>query len=103
MGTATYPADAHEGRHFQEHRAHVAIPCRPQQIELADAGYDVAEHYQSIRSRGGIPIIAYNPRREDRSPEALLARGYDTHGTPYAPCGRLCRSNGYDSQSDSRQ
>ena len=32
-----------------------------------------------------------------------MARGYDTHGTPYAPCGRLCRSNGYDYRSDSRQ
>ena len=51
----------------------------------------------------GFLIIAYNPRHEDLSPEALLARGYDTHGTPYAPCGRLCRSNGYDYQSDSRQ
>ena len=27
----------------------------------------------------------------------------DAHGTPYAPGGRLCRSNGYDYQSDSRQ
>jgi hypothetical protein len=32
-----------------------------------------------------------------------MARGYDTHGTPSAPCGRRCRSNGYDDQSDSRQ
>jgi hypothetical protein len=30
-----------------------------------------------IRDRGGIPIIAYHPRREDLSPEALLARGYE--------------------------
>ena len=81
----------------------VALPFRPQQVELGDAGYDAIENYQGIRSRGGIPIIAYNPRHEDLSPEALLARGYDTHGTPYAPCGRLCRSNGYDYQSDSRQ
>ncbi len=103
VGTSTYPANATEGRHFLEHRANIAIPCRPQQVELADAGYDMVENYQGIRSRGGIPIIAYNPRREDLSPEALMARGYDTNGTPYAPCGRLCRSNGYDYQSDSRQ
>jgi len=32
-----------------------------------------------------------------------VARGYDTNGTPSAPCGRLCRSHGYDDQSDSRQ
>jgi len=103
VGTSTYPANVYEGSHFQAHRAKVAIPFRDQQVELTDAGYDVVENYQSIRGRGGIPIIAYNPRREDLSPEALLARGYDTTGTPYAPCGRLCRSNGYDYQSDSRQ
>ena len=103
VGNSTYPANVHEGSHFQEHRAKVAIPFLAQQVELADAGYDMVENYQGIRGRGGIPIIAYNPRREDLSPEALLARGYDTNGTPYAPCGRLCRSNGYDYQSDSRQ
>lgn len=103
VGTSTYPANAAEGRHFLEHRAKVAIPFRPQQIELADAGYDAVENYHGIRGRGGVPIIAYNPRREALSPEALLARGYDTNGTPYAPCGRLCRSNGYDYHSDSRQ
>lgn len=103
VGNSTYPANVHEGTHFQEHRAKGAIPFLPRQVELTDAGYDVVENYQGIRGRGGIPIIAYNPRREDLSPEALLARGYDTNGTPYAPCGRLCRSNGYDYQSDSRQ
>ncbi|MGH8058226.1 MAG: hypothetical protein ACREOH_13490, partial [Candidatus Entotheonellia bacterium] len=88
---------------FQAHRATLAIPFRAQQVEVADAGYDMGENYDGSRGRGGIPIIASNPRREDLSPEALLARGYDTHGTPSAPCGRLCRSNGYDYQSDSRQ
>jgi hypothetical protein len=103
VGTSTYPANVHEGSHFQAHRAKVAIPFLSQQVELADAGYDVIDNYHGIRDRAGIPLIAYNPRREDLSPEALLARGYDVHGTPYAPCGRLCRSNGYDYQSDSRQ
>jgi hypothetical protein len=103
VGTSTYPANAYEGRHFQAHRAKVAIPFLARQVELADAGDDVVENDRGIRDQGGIPIIAYNPRHEDLSPEALLARGDDTHGTPYAPCGRLCRSNGYDDQSDSRQ
>ena len=103
VGHSTYPANAHEGSHFPEHRAKVAIPVRSHQIDLADAGYDAVENYLWIQGRGGIPIIAYNPRREDLSPPALLQRGYDRHGTPYAPCGRLCRSNGYNYQSDSRQ
>ena len=32
-----------------------------------------------------------------------MSRGYDPYGVPYAPCGRLCRSNGYDYQAQSRQ
>ena len=32
-----------------------------------------------------------------------MNRGYDQNGTPYAPCGRLCHSNGYDYQAQSRQ
>ena len=103
VGNSTYPANVHEGRHFQAHRAKIAIPFRSRQVELTDAGYDVVKNYQSIRGRGGLPIIAYNPRHENLSAEALLARGYETNGTPYAPCGRLCRSNGYDDRSDSRQ
>jgi hypothetical protein len=56
-----------------------------------------------VLQRQGIPLIDYNPRRENLSAEALLERGYDEFGTPYAPCGRLCRSNGYDYTSQSRQ
>jgi len=103
VGTSPYPANAQEGPHFPEHRAKVALPFRPQQIEVLDAAYDAAEHYQASRGRAGIPIIAYNPRNEDLSPEVLFARGYDAHGTPYAPCGRLCRSNGSDYRADRRQ
>jgi hypothetical protein len=103
VGHSTYPANANEGTHFPEHRATVALPVLPHQVQLGDAGYDHIENYQWIRSHGGIPIIAYNPRNENLAPEALLKRGYDQHGTPSAPCGRLCRSNGYDYQAESRQ
>jgi hypothetical protein len=56
VGTSTYPANVHEGSHFQAHRAQVALPCLAQQVELADAGYDVVEHYHG--SRGGSPLLA---------------------------------------------
>jgi hypothetical protein len=49
VGTSTYPAHVSEGSHFLEHRAKLAIPFRAQQVELADAGYDVVENYQAIR------------------------------------------------------
>jgi hypothetical protein len=101
--TSTEAANTDEGTHFQAHRNKVAIPIVPGQMQLGDAAYDVTTNYQGIRRQGGIPIIAYNPRRENLAPEALLKRGYDQHGTPYAPCGRLCRSNGYDYHAESRQ
>ena len=84
--------------------AEVLAPYRPTRPAIvSEFQTDAIENYQWTRSQGGIPIINYNPRHENLSPEALLERGYDQNGTPYAPCGRLCRSNGYDYHSDSRQ
>jgi hypothetical protein len=100
---STHSANTDEGTHFQAHRAQVAIPIVAGQMQLGDAAYDVTANYQWIRGQGGIPIIDYNPRKEHLTPQALLHRGYDQYGTPYAPCGRLCRSNGYDYQAESRQ
>ena len=71
MGTSTDLAKADEGRHVQAHRAKVAIPFLARRVELADAGDDVVENDQGIRDRGGVPSIAYNPRHEALSPEAL--------------------------------
>lgn len=103
VGNSTYPANTDEGNHFKEHRSKVVLPFLPGQRHLGDSGYDHIDNYQYIRSQGGTPIIDYNPRNENHSPEALLKRGYDKNGIPYAPCGRLCCSNGYDFHSDSRQ
>ncbi len=33
-----------------------------------------------------------------RSSETLKRRGYDDEGTPFAPCGVLCKANGYDKE-----
>jgi hypothetical protein len=103
LGTSTYPANAHEGTHFIEHRAALALAVLPGQVQLGDAAYDVTANYLWIRQQDGLAVFDYNPRREDLSAETLGERGYDQHGTPYAPCGRLCRSNGYDYQANSRQ
>ena len=100
---STYPANANEGNCFHEHRSKVPLPRLPERVEALDGAYDQTPIYQEARQTQGIPIIAYNPRNEKRSPEALLERGYDENGTPYAPCERLCRSNGYNSQANSRQ
>jgi hypothetical protein len=103
LGNSTYPADAHEGAHFIAHRASLAVPVLPGQVQLGDAAYDVTANYRWIRDRGGIPVFDYNPRNEHLDPESLVNRGYDPYGTPYAPCGRRCRSNGYDYRANSRQ
>jgi hypothetical protein len=103
LGNSTYPADANEGAKFIEHRTALAMPVLPGQVHLGDAAYDVTANYHWIHDQGGITVFDYNPRNEHLDPESLVNRGYDQHGTPYAPCGRLCRSNGYDYQADSRQ
>ncbi|EFK09731.1 conserved hypothetical protein [delta proteobacterium NaphS2] len=65
-------------------------------IDIADAKYDIIKNYQYIREKGSIPIIDYNRRNEDLSKSAILNRGYDQNGWPFAPCGLLTRPNGFD-------
>jgi hypothetical protein len=103
LGNSTYPADTNEGTEFIAHRTTLAMPVLPGQVHLGDAAYDVTANYHWMRDRGAIAVFDYNPRNEHLDAESLLNRGYDPYGTPYAPCGRLCRSNGYDYQAESRQ
>lgn len=78
--------------HKQIHQEH---ECQPK-IDIADAKYDITENYEYLRSIGSIPIIDYNRRRENLSRDKLKERGYDQNGWPFAPCGLLCRPNGYE-------
>ena len=66
------------------------------EIDIADSKYDIINNYEYIRGKGSIPIIDYNPRNENLSKQALLQRGYDQNGWPFAPCGLLARPNGFD-------
>jgi len=65
-------------------------------VDIADAKYDIIDNYEYIRGKGSIPVIDYNPRNENLSKHALLNRGYDQRGWPFAPCGLLTRPNGFD-------
>jgi hypothetical protein len=103
LGNSTYPANTNEGHEFLAHRASLPLPIEPGQVHLGDAAYDVTINYTTLHAEGAIAIFDYNRRGEHLDEASLLERGYDQHGTPYAPCGRLCRSNGYDYQGDSRQ
>jgi hypothetical protein len=77
---------------YDHHRAAV----NQVKVDIADAKYDITSNYEYLRGKGSIPIIDYNPRRENLSKQALLDRGYDQNGWPFAPCGLLTRSNGFD-------
>lgn len=103
LGNSTYAAGTDEGAKFIGHRSALALPVLPGQVQLGDSTNDRIANYHWVQDQGGIALFAYNRRNEHLDPESLLNRGYDQHGTPYAPCGRLCRSNGYDYQAQSRQ
>ena len=102
VGNSTYAANAKEGTEFIAHRAALAMPVLPGQVQLGDAAYDVTANYHWMHDRGGIAVFDSHRRNEHLDPASLLKRGDDPSGTPYAPCGRLCRSNGYDYPTDSR-
>jgi hypothetical protein len=103
LGNSTYPADTHEGSKVIAHRAALAVPVLPGQVHLGDAANDVTGNDHWMHDHGGIAVFAYNPRNEHLDAASLVNRGYDPYGTPSAPCGRLCRSHGYDYAANSRQ
>jgi len=103
VGNSTDPANAKEGTGFIPPRRKLAVPVRPRQVHLGDSANDVTANYEWLHQHGAIAVFAYNRRNEPVDETSLLHRGYDRNGTPYAPCGRLCHSNGYDYQTASRQ
>ena len=103
IGNSTDPANANEGTGFIAHRSTLAIPVLPGQVQLGDAANDITANSEWLHAHGALAVFAYNRRNEHVDETSLLHRGYDQNGTPYAPCGRLCHSNGYDYQAQSRQ
>jgi len=100
VACTTLAGNALEGRHFITNKEQIASYHEVNtRIHLADAKYDELQNYGYSRSQGAIPIIDYNPRNENRTAAALRERGYDHNGWPYAPCGILCRPNGFDFSS----
>ena len=83
----------HNKQQIQRHHSTTAVQTN---LDIADSKYDIINNYHYIRKSGSIPIIDYNPRNENLSKNTLLHRGYDHNGWPFAPCGLLCRPNGFD-------
>lgn len=103
LGNSTSPANVNEGRECVAHRMTLALPVRPGQVQLEDAASDVTGNYEWLQERGAMAVLDDNRRNEHVDEASLLRRGYDVNGTPYAPCGRLGRSNGSDDHAQSRQ
>ena len=103
LGNSTSPGNTKEGSECIAHRSTRAVPVRPGQLPLGDAANDILANDEWLHDRGAIAVFAYNRRNAHVDEPSLLHRGYDQHGTPYAPCGRLCHSNGYDYEAQSRQ
>lgn len=93
-------ARAHESQLFPILRSQFtnAHPDLKPKLDIGDCGFDKEENYTLIRSKDSIPVIDYNPGNENLSPEALIKRGYDQNGWPYAPCQCLMRPNGFDKE-----
>jgi hypothetical protein len=89
VALSLYPANVNEGAQFIDHDAQTEPHAFPEQVRVLDGAYDSAPNHAHLRAKNCWPVIDYNPRRENQSPAALRARGYDKQGWPYAACGRL--------------
>jgi len=67
-------------------------------FDIGDCGFDIEKVFNHIRSTSPIPIIDYNQRNEKTDIKSLRKKGYDRKETPFAPCGLLCKPNGYDKE-----
>ena len=97
VGCVTSPADKLDGSYLIPEREkfikeHGFLPY----FDIGDCGFDIEKNFHRIRSTYSIPIIDYNKRGEKTDIKSLMMRGYDEKGTPFAPCGALCKSNGHD-------
>ncbi|MEW6375268.1 MAG: transposase, partial [Thermodesulfobacteriota bacterium] len=98
VGCLNISGNAEEGNQFIPLKEQISRHHPNTKIDLADAKYDELHNYEHARALGSIPLIDYNVRNENVSVEGLKLRGYDRNGWPFAPCGALCRPNGFDYQ-----
>lgn len=89
VALSLYPANINEGEVFIEHNGQTEQHDFPERVRVLDGAYDNEPNYAHLRAKGCLPVVDYNPRRENLSLEALRTRGYNEQGWPYADCGRL--------------
>jgi len=96
VGCLNISGNAEEGNQFIPLKDQISRHHPDTKVDLADAKYDELHNYEYARKIGSIPLIDYNVRNENVSVDSLKLRGYDRNGWPFAPCGVLCRPNGFD-------
>ena len=96
VGCLSIAGNAEEGNQFSPLKEQISRHHPNTKVDLADAKYDELHNYEYARKMGSIPLIDYNVRNENVSVDSLKLRGYDRNGWPFAPCGALCRPNGFD-------
>ena len=96
VGCLNISGNAEEGNQFIPLKEQLSRHHPNTKVDLADAKYDELHNYEYARKMGSIPLIDYNVRNENVSADSLKLRGYDRNGWPFAPCGVLCRPNGFD-------
>ncbi|GAI44977.1 unnamed protein product, partial [marine sediment metagenome] len=99
VGCVSSPANELDGSYLIAEREklieeHGFLPY----FDIGDCGFDIRKVLHHIRSTSSIPITDYNKRKEKTDIKTLRKRGYDDKGTPFAPCGALCKPNGYDKE-----
>jgi hypothetical protein len=81
VACTTIAGNGEEGRHFISNKIQILNHHgKSSNIHLADAKYDEINNFMFSRDQGAIPIIDYNVRSENVSPENLKERGYDQKG-----------------------
>jgi len=100
VACVTRPGSAHVGNYFIHLKEQIKWqhPYFKTYIDIGDSGFDEEPDYDYARAEGSIPIFDYNVRSEKLTQETLYKRGYNQDGWPYAPCGALCRPNGYEKE-----
>lgn len=89
LAVSIHPGNICEGNEFIDHHQQMDEHDFPEKLHVLDGAYDQEDNYTYLRAKGCRPVIDYNPRREDLSPETLARRGYDEKGWPLARCGRV--------------
>lgn len=97
----TQPGSAKDGHYFPDLKEQIKWqhPTLKTYVDIGDCGFDQTDNYNWCRAEGSIPIIDYNVRNENLSQQALLKRGYDQNGYPFAPCQATCKPNGFDKEN----